>query len=333
MAKEIYIYESIFSFTAKDFIKEMESAKDEDVTIRVNTNGGSPEDGYGMIAKFIEHSKAKKVKIDGKALSMGLFFCAFANDVEALDVSEFLLHRAAYPSWIEKDRELFTNDMKESLSRMNDKLRQALEAKINTEKFKEITGYTLNDVFSMDGQLDVYMTAEQAKEINLIDRVVNITPERRAEITRLSMKAAAHIDEARLKNAAKKSKESNVKLNPIKMNIDKLKAEHPELYKQVFDAGVSAEKDRVMSFMAWHETDAEAVKEGIAKGEQMTQAKSAEFAVKMAKANNLAALEAEGKKNNPGEQEEKETKEKTAEEKKTDEFLAEVDKLNKEKTA
>ena len=55
MATEILLYSSIYSFSAESFIKEMEAASGNDVVLRINTPGGDPQAGFGMIAKFAEH--------------------------------------------------------------------------------------------------------------------------------------------------------------------------------------------------------------------------------------------------------------------------------------
>lgn len=334
MAKEVYIYESIYSYSAERFIKEMQAGKDDDIVVRINSNGGNPESGYGMIAKFREHEGSKLVKVDGKALSMALYFCLFADDVEALNVSEFLLHRAAYPQWIE-DEGRMTQDMRRSLVAMNNNLRTALESKVDESVFKEITGYTFDDVFSIDGQLDVYFHAEDALKMGLINRVVDVTPERSAEISRQTAAMAASGDYMR-KPKAEKPKEEFPKINHLKpktMTIETLKAEHPEVYNSIFAAGVSAEKDRVMSFMAWQEADRERVSKAIAEGETMTAALQNEFAVKMAKASTLNSLKSEGKDAKNIETEEKQTKELSAEEKAAQDFLKEADEILNLKTA
>ena len=333
MAKEIYIYESIWSYSALDFMREMEDSKDEDVVIRVNSNGGSPEDGYGMIAKFKEHAKGKSVRIDGKARSMALYFTLFSDDVKALDASELLLHRAAYAPFVERDRELMTDQMWESLNSINGKLRAAVEAKIDEAKLKEIKGVTLDEVFSNDEQLDVIMTAEEAKEIGFINDIIQVTPQMAAEINSRTKRIAAESNGFTFESNSTrpKSKDKNSNKNSDEMNIEKLRADHPDLYKEVFEqgkkAGVTAEKERVNSWLAWQEADAERVAKGIKDGEEITASTANELHVKIAKAGSLKGLENESGQNEPGVQEEKETKELTAEQKAKKDFFAEVDNI------
>ena len=138
MAKEVLIYGGINSSSASDFIKEIDSAGDEDLTIRINTPGGNPEAGFGMIAKLQEREGKTNIKIDGSAYSMGLFMAAYADNVEALDTSEFLFHRAAYPQWYEQ--EYMTEAESENLVRINSSLEKAFRNSIDVKAFEEMKG-------------------------------------------------------------------------------------------------------------------------------------------------------------------------------------------------
>jgi ATP-dependent protease ClpP protease subunit len=272
MAKEILLYSSIYSWTAENFINEMEAYKNDDVVVRMNTNGGSPEDMWGMLAKFGEHKKSKTIKVDGRAYSAGAFMLAYADNVEALDVSQFLIHRAAYASYLEKDMEFMNEDRKKSLKVINDASRAALEAKIDVAKFTEITGKTLDEVFSMDSRIDVILTALQAKEIGLINNIIQLTPQIKAEIDSYYSIAAKHDS-----NAQKPIEVQTIqKSNTIKMTIEKLKAEHPDVFAQV----VAEERDRVGAWLSFAKVDTDAVVEGIKKGEKLSQTAMAEFAMK-----------------------------------------------------
>jgi ATP-dependent protease ClpP protease subunit len=118
--REILLYTPLYDYSAANFISQLEANKDSDITVRMNTNGGSPEDMWGMLAKVSERTKATKIKVDGRAYSAGAFMLAYSNDVEALDVSQFLIHRAAYASFLESDANFMTEDRKKSLKVIND---------------------------------------------------------------------------------------------------------------------------------------------------------------------------------------------------------------------
>jgi ATP-dependent protease ClpP protease subunit len=288
---EILLYNYLYDYTAATFISQLEANKDKDVVIRMNTNGGSPESTFGMIAKMSERTKSTKIKVDGKANSMGAFMLAYASDVEALDVSEIMIHRASYGTWIEKDSNIMTAEMWATLDKVNGKLRTALESKINTDSFYAITGKTMNDVFSNDTRIDVVLTAEQAKMVGLIDRVVNITPTMNAEIrNRYAMAAQSGIQTMpitlpEIKTAVTANKTNN-------MTINELKSAHPELVAQIEKSATLAERDRVGSFMVYAHLDLEACKKGITEGATLSAVQMADFALKAVSAQFVANAEA-----------------------------------------
>lgn len=290
MAKEILLYSNINNWSAEYFITEMEAAKDEDVVVRMNTNGGSPEDMWGMLAKVAERTKATKIKVDGRAYSAGAFMLAYSKDVEALDVSQFLIHRAAYASFLESDANFFTEDRKKSLKVINDASRAALEAKIDVVKFTAITGKTLEDIFSIDSRIDVVLTAKEAKEIGLINKIVQLTPQISAEIESKFAIAASHDPNAQKPIIPTPTIQ---KSNTNTMTIEKLKAEHPDVYAQITSNAVAEERDRVGAFLAFAEVDTKAVVEGIKKGEKLSQTQMAEFAMKAFSTKQIATIEAE----------------------------------------
>lgn len=276
MPKEILLYGSIESYSSTAFIQQMEENADQDITIRVNSPGGVPEYGWGMIAKFSEHKGSKKIKVDSQAHSMAAFFLCYASDAEALDVSEFLIHRAAYPSWIESNPDYFDEATRGNLERINTSLRKAFENKVDVVAFEALTSMKVKDIFSSDQRLEVFLTAAQAKKIGLIDRVVKITPEKKVEINSL-LKAAS----MKPLYEEKKNEIEIVELKSTeKMTIEKLKAEHPELYAQIVAIGVASERDRVEACMVFIELDAAAVKEAISSGKPLSEKQKAEFAMK-----------------------------------------------------
>ena len=119
MPKEILLYSPIFSFAAESYIQQLEEFKNEDLSVRVNSPGGSVYHGWGMIAKTLEHDKKIKVKVDGNASSMSAIYLLFVSDVEALNVSGFTLHRASVF--------MPTADEQKEVDRINADIRKAFE--------------------------------------------------------------------------------------------------------------------------------------------------------------------------------------------------------------
>ncbi len=82
--------------------------------------------------------------------------------------------------------------------------------------------------------------------------------------------------------AVNKVKElSNINQKQSKMNLQELKAEHPGVYAEIFEsgkkAGVSAEQDRVNTWLVFNDLDSEKVKVGIESGVKMTKPEELNF--------------------------------------------------------
>lgn len=300
MPKELLLYGQIHAESSREFLKEYAEtvAEGDDLVVRVNTPGGSPEYTFGLIAKFNEHAGNKRVKIDGKAYSMGLFFACYTPEVDALDTAEFLLHRAAYPEWVERDTEYFNDAMRGNLERINTSLRKAFEAKVDVALFEQLTGSKLKDVFSMQGRMDVTFDAKTAKKIGLIKNIITITPQKKAEIDSLMVKTAvnhfdiaAYVTEPIIPAAENKPDLPNQNKNK-KMTLAELKANHADVYAQAVAEGVAMEKDRVEAVLVFNHLDPKGCKEIIESGKSLTQKQLAEFQLKAMSPEAIAAIQA-----------------------------------------
>lgn len=93
------------------------------------------------------------------------------------------------------------------------------------------------------------------------------------------------------KSINKSSNNSN--LNNSVMTLQELKNNHPDLCGQIHNEGVMAEKDRAGAWLAHANTDIDAVKDGIANGENITQTEMQEFFVKQNNMNGIASMKKE----------------------------------------
>ena len=311
---EVLLYEPITNLSAKAFVNELEAVKGEDLVTRISSSGGSVQFGWPMIAKFIEHEGKKLVKVDGRADSMAAFFLAYADDVEALDVSSFVLHRAAYPEKIESNKDFMTEARWKDLEKTNNNLRAALESKIDVEAFERVTGSSLDDMFSLDSRIDVPLTAYDAREIRLINRVVNLTPERKAAMTSYYFEMSASSLPDFLKE---ENQPSNFKPNHISMKttLDELKANSPDVYAEAVAVGVAREKARVEA-EAKLRSDLEAQIREELKAELKQEEESAKAKLEEMKAESAEVVETA----------KVETKVEDSKEKELEAFLEEVDK-------
>lgn len=112
--------------------------------------------------------------------------------------------------------------------------------------------------------------------------------------------------------------------NKEKMDLNKFKQEHPDLYKSVFAAGVAEERDRTGAWLAHAQTDLKAVKKGISEGKDVSKTQREDFLVKAASLSHLQNLQNDT-------EEDIKTPEaiakaaKTAKEQEADDFYAKVD--------
>lgn len=292
VAKEILFYSSIYSYSAANFIKELDANKDEDIVVRGNCPGGSVWDTYGMIAKFSEHPKGKKIKVDGIAASAFAYMILEADkdNVECLDITTFLYHRGTMSWDPAEDKNLPESDLR-ALNMVNGRLRASMEKRADSALFKMVTGKTYDDVFSLDNRIDIVLNAEQAKQLGFVGKINKLTPDMRSEIMAL---ASAH-------NVAAFSTGIQSKTETIKtvnMTAAEFKQQHPAAYAEVLaeghKQGVTAEQERVGAWQAWQETDPKAVAEGIASGAMVTTKTISEMSAKAAAKRNLQAAKEDG---------------------------------------
>lgn len=283
--KELYLYSSIYDFVAERFIASLEENKNEDITLRMNTGGGDPQAAYGMIAKIKEHKKNVDIKVDGTAYSMGAFMLPYATSAEGLDVSRFLLHRAAY-----YNEQNLTDTEKTELAAINADLRKALEQKIDVKKFEAIAKVTLDELFDPTKRIDVMLNAEQAKEIGLIQKITSINKADASALVRTNYQRAM----AQYTEDPNKPTSQNQNYNT--MTLQELKAANPKLYAEILQEGVSQERDRVEACLVYIDVDKKTVMEAIAGGKPFSQKQMAELSLKQNSPEALKKLQEEAPK-------------------------------------
>lgn len=140
----------------------------------------------------------------------------------------------------------------------------------------------------MDARLEVILTAKEAKQIKLIDRIITITPSKKAEIEKLSI-AASH---GNYRIAAESPTPEN---KPI-MTLEELKTKHPEIYALALQdgekIGVAKERTRVKAWSAFAKIAPEEVTKGITDGADVDMAVMADMQMKGLAAVQLGKLAA-----------------------------------------
>lgn len=279
MAKEILFYTPFYASAAMDLITKMEETKSGDINIRVNSPGGSVMMAYGVFAKMREKSKEGqkiKIKVDGMAASGAGNMLMFADEVEALSVADIVLHRAAFDT--EED---LSSEQKTYLTKVNTDLKNLLESKVSQDKFKEVTGTTIDAMFSLDTRIDVRLTAQQAKEIGLVHKVVKLET---------SQELAAYYGTAEILalNTDLKKEAKPVNTAQKHMTKEELKSSHPSVYDAIVaeatEFAKKAERDRVASLTAYMSIDEAFVKAKISDGTSLSEAERTDLTIKLVKA-------------------------------------------------
>jgi len=278
--KELLLYSGIYSFTAEEFINKLnEIPQDEDITVRLNSPGGSVFAGWGIIAALKERTGKTFLKVDGNASSMAFFLMLFFGDIEALDVTSFMIHRAT--AWVQ------TEDDQKMLDDVNKTLRSKMEKKFDKKVFEEVAGISIKDLFENKERRDIWLNAKEAKKIGLIDRIKRLEPKEIEAINKnlIAFSSAVCSQGSGLplqgsNNEEKDKVNININKKGKKMTIAELKENHPELYAEIHKAGATAEKDRIEAWMAFSELDLEACKKGISEGENVNQKTIAEMSLK-----------------------------------------------------
>ena len=89
---------------------------------------------------------------------------------------------------------------------------------------------------------------------------------------------------------------TNINFNSKTMTKQELKNTHPELFSEVLAMGVTAESERVQSWLAHSETDSKAVMEGIESGLEITNSQREKLLVKSSKIKTVEQMQAESAK-------------------------------------
>lgn len=281
MAKELYLYTPIYGGVAEKLISELNASMGKEVSLRANSPGGRVLDHWGIIAKMKEHGNVH-MKVDGGVMSAAANMVLYAKKVSALKMSKFMFHRAEMYVDNEEDRKF--------LKGVNEDIKSRMLSKIDANKFTATTGISIDRMFDPNQErVDVYLSADQMKDLNLIDEVVEIDP---TELTAFNERFFQIAAEATPEPTPKPTQQNN-----DTMTLPELKIKFPEIYQQAVNEGVEQEKDRVGAIMVFAEVDLASAKKIIASGKKMTQTEQAEFGMKLMSAQALKDVKADAAEN------------------------------------
>lgn len=263
---------SMNEYSIERFINSFQDAKDRgetDVLVRVNSPGGLVNMGWSWLMTmrdFLQEGNGNSITYRGEGTvgSMAAFATLFVSEATAIQQTKFVFHRAAYPSWM-----TVTDQMQSELDDINSELRQKMESVVDKSKWKEITGVSIREMFdAKKDRIDVTISAKDAKKLGIVKKVINLSSIEAQQIN-------AQLIEARLEPL--EIEDENQEIEETTMNAQEIKEKYPEAYSAILAKGVDQEKDRVSSWLAFKDIDAEKVHSGISAGANLTQTNIAEF--------------------------------------------------------
>ena len=163
---DVQIHSPIYRFTAELFaqqVSEAIKAKDKVLNIDVNSPGGSVDAGNSIVTameRFKDSGGRVNLIYSGLSASYVVFLAPFVNGlVEGSPLSRYMAHAARF-----RDDDTVSDDEKKTAQDFNNKMRAAL-------KSRDVPEELLSKIF--DQRLNVWLTASEAEQMNLIDEVKN----------------------------------------------------------------------------------------------------------------------------------------------------------------
>lgn len=148
--------------TAKEIVLALaQIGADDEIHVRINTRGGSHDDGIAIYNALANHTGKVVIKVEGYAASMGSVIACASDDVQVYETALFMLHRASTYCYGN------TNDMLEAA--------EALKAADNSlaTAYARKTGKKADEILVfLDEKRDTWLTPEEAKTFGIVDQII-----------------------------------------------------------------------------------------------------------------------------------------------------------------
>jgi len=252
---EILIYGYIVAYkwwdedediTSKELDQELKALGDVDLlNVRINSGGGDIFEAQAMYSMLKRHPAIKHVYIDGLAASAASVV-AMAGDKIIMPIgSMMMIHNPVTLAWGDE------NEMRKT-AEMLAKVRDTIIAVYKTKTTK-----TEDEIKKMMNA-ETWMTANDAIELGFADEIEKDEPVETVQNGKIIVINGIEHDLSRYKNVPQFINKPNLtvaasvnvpglayeKEEKI-MDLKELKEKHPEIYDEVFNLGVMAERERM----------------------------------------------------------------------------------------
>ena len=218
---EISIYDEIgdFGTSAKNFIEEVKNVSDNDITLRINSVGGSVFDGLAIYNALRSHRGYVTIKIEGLAASISTVIAMAGDNIEMSENGFFMIHNPFGQSAGE------AGDMRKTADLL-DKIKDEI-----IEIYQRKTDLSYDELSNMVDK-ETWLSSQEAIELGFVN---NITE---------PMKIAATFDLSKFTNV--NEKEVNDKLS-LTNNKTKMTEELKTWFNSVKEEILNAVKGEEVS--------------------------------------------------------------------------------------
>lgn len=211
---EISIYDEIgdFGTSAKEFIEEVKSVGDGDITLRINSVGGSVFDGLAIYNTLRSHNGSVNIKIEGLAASISTVIAMAGDTVEMSENGFFMIHNPFGKSSGE------AGDMRKTADLL-DKIKEEI-MEIYSRK-TSMTFETLSDMMDKE----TWLSSQEAFDMGFVDKITE------------PMKMAASFDLSKFTNVNEQEVNDKLSLtNNNKKMTEELKTWFNSVKEEILNA-------------------------------------------------------------------------------------------------
>lgn len=244
----IYDWLGIETISPKRVLGELEKAAGDDVELYINSGGGSVFAGSEIFTALKEYRGKITSKVTGVAASAATFFVLASDEVYVSPLAQMMIHKAATMTEGDSTAHASGFDLLDGVDRS---IAKVYKAKTNLQE---------SEILDLMGKT-TWMNAEKAVQLGFADGVLfdeELDASNSLGLTvELPQDVIDKLKNELLKNALKNNLADNAQatLEPVNqvdsinegndesVNLEELKAKHPELYNQVFALGAEEGKE------------------------------------------------------------------------------------------
>lgn len=237
------------SVTAKDTAEQLSKLDVKNITVRINSYGGSVSDGLAIFNSLRNHNAAINVRIDGVAVSIASLIAMAGDTVRMSENALFMVH-APWGGAMGNAK-----DMREYADVLD------IYAKAMTSSYARKTNQDNDTILNLltDGE-DHWYTAEEAKAFGFVD-----------EIIEEEMAAAAGFDQSRFADPTKR-----LRVNVLNYTIESNKQNYLQTPAASVAAITNQQENKMTDTVNNEATDKQVADEETIKAQVKTEIKAKE---------------------------------------------------------